>query len=103
MEPTRVRYRILWMTFATAFIMYVDRVCIGAAAPSIREEFGFDKITMGYIFSAFSLGYAMFQIPGGWAADKFGPRRIVAVAMTWLSVFTVATAGSFNVLSMVIY
>ncbi len=91
------------MTSATAFIMYVDRVCIGAAAPSIREEFGFDKITMGYIFSAFSLGYAMFQIPGGWAADKFGPRRILAVAMTWWSVFTVATAGAFNVWSMVIY
>jgi sugar phosphate permease len=103
MAATQVRYRVLMMTFITAFIMYVDRVCIGTAAPTIREEFGFDKVTMGYIFSAFSLGYAMFQVPGGWAVDKFGPRKILTLSMVWWSVFTAATAGSFNAASMVIY
>ncbi len=103
MAATRVRYRVLTLTFLTAFIMYVDRVCIGAAAPAIREEFGFDLPTMGYIFSAFSLGYALFQVPGGWAADKFGPRKILTLSVAWWSVFTAATALAFNALSMVIY
>ncbi len=103
MPATNVRHRVLAFTFITAFIMYVDRVCIGTAAPTISKEFGFDKITMGYIFSAFSLGYALFQIPGGWAVDKFGPRRILALSIVWWSVFTAATAGAFSALSMAVF
>lgn len=103
MTATRVRYRVLTLTFVTAFIMYIDRVCIGTAAPAIREEFGFDKVTMGWIFSAFSWGYALFQTPGGWAADKFGPRRILALSMAWWSIFTAATAGAVGALSMAAY
>jgi sugar phosphate permease len=103
MASTQVRYRILFLTFITSFIMYLDRVCIGTAAPTISKEFGFDKITMGYIFSSFSIGYALFQIPGGWAADKYGPRRILTLAMVWWSCFTAATAASFSAVSMAIY
>ena len=91
------------MTFITAMIMYIDRVCMGVAAPAIASELGFDKITLGYVFSAFSLGYALFQIPGGWSADRFGPRIVLTVSMAWWSAFTAATAVSSGVLSMVAY
>ncbi|MFQ5929895.1 MAG: MFS transporter [Acidobacteriota bacterium] len=103
MADSRVRYRVLLLTFITAFIMYIDRVCIGTAAPTIREEFGFDKVTMGWIFSAFSCGYMLFQIPGGWAADKYGPRKILTLSMLWWSIFTAATATALNAWSMAIY
>jgi sugar phosphate permease len=43
-------------------ITYLDRVNISTAAPEISKEFGFDKITMGVIFSAFVWAYAMFQV-----------------------------------------
>ncbi|MEJ7606149.1 MAG: hypothetical protein WKF37_07740 [Bryobacteraceae bacterium] len=58
--PTRVRYRILGLTFVLAFIMYLDRVCMGIAQPTIMRDFNLDKITMGWSVSAFA--YAMFQI-----------------------------------------
>ena len=103
MKPTGVRYVVLSLTFVTAMIMYIDRVCIGAAAPVIRAEFGFDRITMGYVFAAFSLGYAVFQVPGGWAADRFGPRRILALAVLWWSAFTAATAAASGAASMIAY
>ena len=47
-------------------ITYLDRVNISTAAPVISNEFGFDKVTMGIIFSAFVWAYALFQVPGGW-------------------------------------
>ena len=103
MAASTVRYRVLLLTFLTAFLMYVDRVCIGTAAPYISNEFGFDKTTMGFVFSAFSLGYALFQIPGGWAADKFGPRKILMLSVAWWSVFTAATAAAFSAVSMGTY
>src|SRR6187401_2504977 len=74
-RPTRIRHVVLWMTVLAYMITYLDRVVISATAPSIRAEFGFSLITMGWILSAFQWAYALFQIPGGWLGDRFGPRR----------------------------
>ncbi len=100
MPATRVRYKVLLLTFLTAFIMYMDRVCMGSAAPTIMKEFHLDKITMGWSSAAFNFAYALFQVPGGWMADRFGPRVVLAGAMTWWSIFTVATGFSFSAISL---
>lgn len=100
--PSNIRYRVLVLTFFLAFIMYLDRVCMGIAAPTIMREFGLDKITMGWSVSAFNWAYALFQIPGGWMADRFGPRIVLACALTWWSVFTAATGLSYNAISLAI-
>src|SRR5260370_1677295 len=78
----------------------MERGPIGAAAPSIMREFKIDKITMGWAISAFSWSYALCQIPGGWMADRFGPRAVLAVVIVWWSIFTAATALSFNAISL---
>src|SRR5690348_6871431 len=86
-RPSAIRYKILATTFLVAFIMYLDRVCMGTAAPTIMREFGLDKITMGWSVSAFNWAYAIFQVPGGWLADRYGARWILAIALAWWSVF----------------
>jgi sugar phosphate permease len=91
-RPTGVRHRVLWLTVIVYMITYMDRVCISQAAKEIREEYGFDAVTMGWIFSGFNLSYALFQIPGGWLGDRFGPRRVLAVIVLWWSAFTAATS-----------
>ena len=53
-QATNVRYRVLFLTFILAFIMYLDRVCMGTAAPTIMKEFGLNKVTMGWSVSAFN-------------------------------------------------
>jgi len=73
-KPTYTRWYMLFMLSLMYLITYMDRVNISAAAPLIGKEFGFSKITMGIIFSAFTWGYALFQVPGGWMGDKLGPR-----------------------------
>lgn len=47
---------------------------------------------MGPIFSSFVLGYALFQIPGGWLGDRWGARRVLTLAVIWWSIFTGMTA-----------
>src|ERR1700720_3281046 len=47
---------------------------------------------MGWILGAFSLGYALFHVPGGWLADRYGPGRVLAGAILWFSLFTALTA-----------
>lgn len=101
-QPTRIRYRVLGLTFLMAFLMYMERSAIGAATPSIRREFGIDKITMGWCLSAFNWSYALFQIPGGWMADRLGSRLVLTLAIAWWSAFTAATAFSFNAISLAV-
>ncbi|MBI4475086.1 MAG: MFS transporter [Acidobacteria bacterium] len=81
-------------------VTYMDRLLISAAMPQIRKEFGFDTITVGWIFAAFTWVYALGQIPGGWVADRFGPRRVLSALVIWWSVFTAATAAVWNAGSM---
>lgn len=99
---SNIRYRVLSLTFVVAFVMYMDRVCMGTAAPEIMREFGLDKITMGWSVSAFNWAYAVFQVPGGWMADRFGARVILAGALAWWSLFTGATGATFSALSLTI-
>src|SRR5258708_30902402 len=100
LAPSNIRYKVLSLTFLVAFIMYMDRVCMGTAAPAIMREFGLDKISMGWSLSALSWPTAIFQVPAGWMADRFGPRVILTVALAWWSLFTAATGASFGAASL---
>jgi sugar phosphate permease len=91
-RPTGVRHRVLCLAVIVYMITYMDRVCISHAATEISNEYGFDKVTLGWIFSGFNLSYALFQIPGGWLGDRFGPRRVLALFVLWWSAFTAATS-----------
>jgi MFS family permease len=81
-------------------ITYMDRVVISAAVPVIRKEFNLSMEEMGFILSIFYWGYSLFQLPGGWLGDRIGPRRALTLIVTWWSLFTSATALSWNALSM---
>lgn len=103
MRPTRVRHIVLWLTVAAYMITYMDRVVISSAAPLIQDEFGFDLITMGWILASFRWGYALFQIPGGWLGDRFGPRRALTGIVVWWSMFTATTALAWSAGSMAVF
>ena len=105
MEGTRRsfgRWYILVLICVMYLITYLDRVNISTAAPVISKEFGFDKITMGVIFSAFVWAYAIFQVPGGWMSDRFGARSVLATIVTYWSVMTAATAAATGALSFIV-
>jgi ACS family glucarate transporter-like MFS transporter len=72
-------------------LTYVDRLNLGIVAKNFQEEFNFTTQTMGWILGAFSLGYAWFHLPGGWLADRFGSRRVLAGAILLFSAFTALT------------
>jgi sugar phosphate permease len=98
---SRGRWYVLLMISAMYLITYLDRVNISTAAPLISKEFGFDKVTMGVIFSAFVWAYAIFQVPGGWLSDKLGARGVLGGIVTYWSIMTAATAGAFNAISFI--
>jgi len=90
----RVRMRwilIIWM-FLISTIAYLDRVNISIAGHQIQLEYNLTDIQLGWVFSAFVAGYALFQAPGGRLADRFGPRWVITMGVIWWGVFTSLTA-----------
>src|SRR4030095_10050182 len=88
---TPVRYKVLAMTMALAAITYLDRVTISVTGPYIARDLGLSAKQMGYVFSAFYVAYALFEIPTGWWGDKVGTRRVLTRIVCWWSAFTVFT------------
>lgn len=101
-RPSKGRWYVLTIISVMYLITYLDRVNISTAAPQISKEFGFNNVTMGYIFSAFVWAYALFQVPGGWLSDRFGARGVLATIVAYWSVMTAATGAAFNATSFIV-
>ncbi|TWU45137.1 putative sulfoacetate transporter SauU [Novipirellula aureliae] len=89
-------------TFMLSVLLYVDRVCISAAKQDVTRDLSLSDQQMGWVFAAFSLGYALFQTPAGSLADRFGPRRVLASIVAIWSVFTGLTAAAGSLASMLV-
>jgi ACS family glucarate transporter-like MFS transporter len=93
---TRLKQRITIFLFLLTLVTYLDRVNISIAGALLSQQYGFDRVQLGTIFSAFVLGYTVFQIPAGWIGDRFGHKKALIFAVIWWSVFTAATAWIAN-------
>src|SRR5436853_2885309 len=85
---TRARYWVIVFAVTLAVIQYIDRVCISQAAPQVSATLGLTKQQMGWVFSAFTLAYALFEIPTGYWGDRRGPRNVLLRVVLWWSFFT---------------
>src|SRR5262245_53269462 len=102
-QNMKVRHLVLFVVCLMYFIAYVDRVNIAVAAPAIRSELALTPLELGVIFSAFAYPYALMQIAGGWAADRFGPRLVLAVLSSVWAAGTILTGLSWSVASFVAF
>lgn len=116
LRPTRVRYAVLGVFCTLAFLTYLDRICIMRAQDDIARDLEFDRLAPGegdglsteelaklraakskerlsWVFSAFTLGYLLFEVPGGRLGDRWGARAVLFRIVLWWSAFT-ALSGS---------
>lgn len=89
--PWPKRWNIAFLCFIAQITGYCDRVNMSVAAPALMHERGWDTIRMGWILSAFFIGYTLVMIPTGVYVDRYGPKRVLALGVSWWSVFTALT------------
>ena len=77
---TRYRWWVGALLFGAGMLNYLDRAALSVVAPIIKRDLGIGDAQMGVLFSSFFVGYCVFCFVGGWAADRFGPRRVFAWA-----------------------
>lgn len=86
-----VRWWIAVLLFLSYVVWYMDRTNISIAGPIMMKHFGWTATEFGLVQSAFFLGYALTQIPGGWMADKFGGSKVITFGTVWWSIFVFFT------------
>lgn len=94
------RYFVAAGMFLLSLLLYIDRICISVAKDPISADLGLTDKAMGWVLSAFALGYALFQVPSGMLADRHGPRKILAGIVTFWSALTALTGAVWNYLSL---
>jgi len=89
-------------TFFLTLLLYIDRACISAAKVPISEDMNLNDKQMGWVLSAFALGYALLQTPAGMLADRFGPRKVLSGIVLLWSAFTGLTGAAWNFISLLV-
>lgn len=95
-KPTHARYTVVAFALSLAVLSYIDRVALSQAAPRVQRDLGLTDQQMGYIFAAFGLAYACFEIPGGFLGDWLGPKKVLIRIVLWWSFFTAAIGQMWN-------
>jgi sugar phosphate permease len=74
-----------------AFILYLDRLCLGQTAPFLQKELGLSNGEMGFVHASFTVAYGLFEIVTGHWGDRYGCRGVLTRIVLWWSVFTALT------------
>jgi MFS transporter, ACS family, glucarate transporter len=92
-KTSQIRWLLIFWLFVLSAVAFLDRVNISIAGKLLASEYHLSQIQLGWIFSAFLAGYALFQTAGGRLADRLGPRSVLALGVVWWGIFTALTAA----------
>ncbi|MDT3393610.1 MAG: MFS transporter [Bacillota bacterium] len=81
---------VIWLIVG-GLINYIDRSNLSLAAPSMMADLHLNNTDIGLMGTVFSWTYAFMQLPSGWLIDKFGAKRMYAIAIFFWSLATAAT------------
>jgi MFS transporter, ACS family, glucarate transporter len=90
--PTRIRWLLIGWLFVLSAVAFLDRVNLSIAGTRLATDYHLSDVQFGLLSTVFLLGYALFQTPAGWLADRWGPRRVLAGGVMWWGIFTALTA-----------
>ena len=91
MSSWPVRYNIVALAAAAVFICYIDRVIISIAIIPMSADYGWNSEQQGLVLSSFFLGYLLTQIAGGWLAERYGGKIVLAAGVVFWSLSTILT------------
>lgn len=101
-KATNIRWVLMFLLWVLCVIAWLDRVNLSVCGPAIMQQYGFTKVQLGMCMSAFFLSYVLMQIPGGMLSEKYGIRKIGAIAIVFWSIFTILTPLAWGFVSFLV-
>lgn len=99
---THQRHLLVFLLFLHAMNTFMDRICISTASDLIMQDLNISQQMMGYIFAIFAVSYALLQVPAGWFADAYGPKKALLIVVGFWSTFTALSGAAWNAVSMLV-
>ena len=96
------RYRVLALLCSLTTLTYLDRICISIVGVRIKTEFSLNNQQFGWVLAAFSLAYALFEIPSGVWGDRIGPKALFIRIVLFWSFFTALTGLATGLISLIV-
>ncbi len=97
-----VRYVVLtWLCLAAA-LAYGQRMLLALCTTLVQDDLGLSDKAMGWALGAFFITYAIFQIPGGWLAGRWGSRAALAACVIGCSLSATITGAAVGVASLIV-
>ena len=101
-RPTNIRFLALGWFCSLSMITYIDRVCIMQVQDEMKYDLDITDTQFSWVFSAFALAYALFEVPTGWLGDRLGSRKVlIRIVLCWL-VFTALTGLAWGLVSLLV-
>src|SRR5260370_2209279 len=101
-RATRIRFFALAWFCSLSMITYIDRVCIMQVQDEIKYDLSITEEQFSWVFSAFALAYALFEVPPGWLGDRIGSRKVlIRIVLCWLA-FTALTGLAWGFLTFLV-
>src|SRR6059036_659715 len=85
------KWWVVLMLWFICFFNYADRQAISSVFPKLKEEFGFDKVQLGLIGSAFMWVYAAGAPFAGFICDRFRRKDLILGGCLFWSFVTIST------------
>ena len=93
LRANRWAWGLCWLMFASTVLNYMDRQTISLVKEHMSVAFAITAdVDFGWVLAAFSMTYALFQVPAGFLVDRWDLRWSYAAAVAWWSLAAMATA-----------
>jgi|GEM_PF-101276 len=93
------RYAALSVCVGAYFAVRLAQLVVSPVVPALRETFGVSRGAVGLILTGMWGVYACSQVPSGAASDRYGPRRVVLLALGCTTMAALALAAAPSTLA----
>jgi ACS family glucarate transporter-like MFS transporter len=98
---SRQRWEVIAAVVVVSFLTILARAGISGAKVEMARDLSISDVTFGLVFGAFALGYAVFMVPCGLLADRWGPRKSLSLSVLLWSSFTMLTGLATGVAALI--
>ena len=81
----RLRRRLPWLVAVALFMENLDATIVNTAAPTMAASLGVEPLSLKSVLTSYTLALAVFIPISGWAADRFGTKRLFTAAILLFS------------------
>src|SRR5215831_4472978 len=91
LRPGTYKWWVVFMLWFVCFFNYADRQAVFSVFPKLKQEYGFDKVQLGLIGSAFMWVYAFGAPVAGLVGDRLRRKDLILGGCLFWSAITVMT------------